>query len=276
MSREMKRGGHRYYFVVASLPELHFGEPPPLRMRDFLDAYGTEVREDRPLVDVILLRNDVRNLKTLLQGKGGGDTEESWVEPSVYSRQELEEAVSRGEGLPSFMNEYVAACRREDAAPPPPAMLDRGYLRYGASRTNEFLRKIFTFEIQLRNVVAGMRARRLGADVLSWVEADEGDLFRLKMSENRSAPDFGLLGEAPWIAPLLQSFEKDDPALVERSMDAVRFARIEEETDLMDFQTEVILAYLMKLQILERWAAFDAEAAAAYIETLTREAMEKR
>ncbi len=251
-----------YHYLVASVPDLRFGEPPPFALAEFLATYHDELTPEGGLVDVLVLRNDLANLKAVLGGS------ENWREPAVYPRDALEQAMGDREGLPEFMIHHIQA--------PEPATLDKNYLLYAASQPNTLLCDYFSFELRLRNVLAAIRARESGVDVLRDTAGAADDLYAQLIRENRSVPDFGLQGEAPWISRIVQAFEKGDPNDTEMVLDRIRFNHISELNELRDFQIEVVLGYILQLQILERWAELDAGAGYEYVRELSHKAMETR
>jgi hypothetical protein len=268
--------GGGYHYLVSSLPALRIGEPPPVSLGDFLRDHEEMLRGDWGLVEVLLLRNDVENLHALLtEGPAA-----AMVSPSVYTREELEEAIKLREGLPPFMLEHIArvpaygpSAAEAGQAPSRVADLVKAYLLWAALQEQPFFRGYFTFELRLRNAAAGIRARGRGRDVLEATAGEDDDLVLFKMRESRSAPDFGLQGEAPWMARLVQAFEKGEPEELERTMDEIRLAEIDSLVALKDFQIDVILAFLLALGIVTRWAAFDAQSGEGFVQALVRDAM---
>jgi hypothetical protein len=267
--------GGGYYYLVASLPELEIGAPPPVTLGGFLQDHEEILRPDWGLVEVLLLSNDAENLHSLLADRSG-----AMISPCVYSKEELEEAIQLREGLPPFMLEHITRVLGTSGGTQEPGQivsrlsdLVKGYMLWAGLRENPFLKSYFAFELRLRNAAAGIRARARGRDVLSDTAGDEDDLVLLRMRESRSAPDFGLQGEEPWMGRLVQGFEKGQPEELERTMDEIRLGEVESLVALKDFQIDVVLAFLLRLRIVERWAALDAGVGQGFVQTLVRDAM---
>ncbi len=71
-----------------------------------------------------------------------------------------------------------------------------------------------------------------------------------------SAEDFGLGQEIPWIERLV---EARDPLQLEDTIEQILWDYLDEQTTQVYFDFEVILAYLLKLQLLEKRLALSEE-----------------
>jgi hypothetical protein len=75
-----------------------------------------------------------------------------------------------------------------------------------------------------------------------------------------SAVDFGLKGELPWIDALLSALADDVNMLdKEHRIDQIRWEHTEEMTAFDYFNIDVVLAYLIRINLVHRWCALDVE-----------------
>jgi hypothetical protein len=71
------------------------------------------------------------------------------------------------------------------------------------------------------------------------------------------ARDFNLGNTPDYIAELIRIAEEPDLMVRERCADVLRWNRLEEHTFFKTFDIESVLAYLLRLEILERWTGLD-------------------
>jgi len=105
-------------------------------------------------------------------------------------------------------------------------------------------------ETILRNAVAQQRARERGVESARWLRATEGcDLMIERQVE--------------------EAFQQPDPLRIERALDAIRWRVAEELAGVDPLAVGVVLAYAIKLGIVMRWNALQADHGMAVFERLT-------
>ena len=78
-----------------------------------------------------------------------------------------------------------------------------------------------------------------------------------KNHTRRRSRDFGLGTELDWLDTLTRIYDTPDPVERERKLDLLKWDWLEEHTFFHYFSMERLLALLLKLDIVERWAAID-------------------
>lgn len=120
---------------------------------------------------------------------------------------------------------------------------------------NSFLRGFFRFDLCLRNVktdwLNSALGRPEGSDCVRLPEMEDYDF------DSRSAAEEVLSGT--------------DIIKRERGLDDLLWAEIDRLTEMEVFSINVILAFVAKLKIVDRWSRLDPETGAAYFRTLVRE-----
>lgn len=133
-------------------------------------------------------------------------------------------------------------------------------LRPGGFAVPEYLRTWAEYDRTVRNIVAAYKARQLGLTP----EQKEGMI----VEENRDvrdaliggqAADFGMKDRFPYAEELLQVLETEDFVERERRMDALRCQMADDLAEHDYFGIGRIMDYLIRLNILHRWASLDAE-----------------
>ncbi len=258
----------KYYFVVSSLPEIKFGGKLPFTLKEFLNEYEGELKEDRQYIDLIIARNDIKNLKLLFKQNLKEDNKHT---PSVYSIENLKEGVKVKEDIYDFIINFLEKHETNEQYLENITDLEKDYFVYGTKCDNDFLKNYFQFELDFRNVVSALRARGKDVNILKYTSGSSDEIVLSKVKHNKSLPDFGLAGEAPWVDKVVQAFEKDNPLNLEETLDKIRFEYIDELTLLSSFELDKVLAFIIKLSLIERWTmSFDKEKGREYTRNIVR------
>ncbi len=240
-----------YYYLVSGLPSLIFEQAkPPFSSLAFREELQYHLHpDDYQLVHFLFLPADNRNLLRILQKDS-----EHWDGQGQFTLEQMEAAVREPEGLPAYMLRFIEAFQQE--APIAAGMswenqLTQLYFDYVLAETQGFLHDWFAFERNLHNLKAAFTARRHHLPLQGQLI---GDYTLTEAARNSNARDFGLSGEYPFINRLLML--EDEPDLLEREeeTDILRWNYIDELNTFNYFTIEVLLGYLLKLSILERWS----------------------
>ncbi len=122
----------------------------------------------------------------------------------------------------------------------------------------EYLRRWAEYDRETRNIVAAYRSRQLGlAAELREEMIVEDDPELREALVNGQAADFGMKDRFPYMEELLQVLETPDFVERERKMDALRGTMADELAEQDYFGIGRIMDYLIRLNILHRWAALD-------------------
>jgi hypothetical protein len=250
--------GDYYTYIIASLIRLQKGVRPRFTLADFLRNKGRFIMDrDWPFFDIMFKKYDGFNLHHLL-------TEEGRFLPwGTYSEAELMKGLEDGERFPRFMKVYLEEYKGEKIEKVDP--LDRLvelYYQDALFVPNYFLRSFFSFEFLLLNIVAALRARAKSLEMKGYI-IDTGalpaglpaDVLRVldALFTNFSAVDFGLGKEFPWLKKVSTLVEEGDFLALEEKLDEIKWQRLNQLTPYTCFGVDLVLAYILKLLILERW-----------------------
>ncbi len=183
------------------------------------------------------------------------------------SREEIEQELKSPSLLPAPIAEVVraygvAADEEEPESDAEPlderlfaVRIYEAYYALCARSKSRFLRAWSEFDRTLRNLSAVVTARTAGraADEVV-VGADE----LTQQIRRSSASDFGLKSELLWLEAALAAIG-DEANLVEkeRKMDQIRWAQAEELAAFDYFNINMLLSYLVKVNIVARWSRLD-------------------
>jgi hypothetical protein len=230
-----------YYFLMAYLPELTRDQTQVrFSLEDLLGEKFHIPPEDWREIETILLRGDVLILERLLGGK------DPFPVPSLlgpdFWRQEIK---SPGEG-PAFLTEFLQGLEFEAFGPKVADQLYTTYFRQalGASQ-NPLLRGFVQQEWDIRNILAALRARRAGKPA---VEHISGENEVAEAVTGSAAEDFGLAKDYLWIERLVSPRGPND---IQETQERILWDYLDENTGGGPFSLDALLAYVLKLQILE-------------------------
>ena len=254
----------RYYYLVTGLPDLLLDEGRGLPSWNALYNEISESLDEAEAALLPLLKYpaDNANLITLLEKK-----ERPFSPFGNFTREALEAEIKSPYALPSYAVDFLSAAR--DNRLPFPSLCREDQLAwlfydFAALHPQAFIRGWFTFELNLRNTLAALNCRDLaaatGQSAAEWIERTV--LCRNEVSAlllKSGAPDFSLSPVFREIDAVL-ALPRGDPADFEKGVDALRWRVLDDLTFLSDFSIDVVLAFLVKLDMARRWASLSSEA----------------
>jgi len=180
------------------------------------------------------------------------------------SREELEQELKAPSRLPQGIARVVKAYADPEGEEAEEVDTSRRFettlfaAYYDACRRSRsrFLRAWSEFDRTLRNVMAALAARAASRPVEE-VVVGGGDVA--EQLQRSSAADFGLRGELPFIDSVIAAMN-DEANLMEkeRKIDLVRWEEASELATFDYFNINAILSYLVRINIVARWARLDA------------------
>lgn len=255
----------KYQYLVAGLPDLMMDtEKLSLSIVAFRDVLEEQLpNDDFQLVRFFFLPFDNQNLLNLLNGADfefdtRGNFSREYLEALVDDKSPqttIEQPVNIDEYFEKFIIhfkndiELYPGKRWED-------QLTSHFYDFVLSSKHPFIDDWFFFDRSLRNVQIGMNANKHDFSVeKNLIGHDEVTHAIL----NVSAKDFGLSNDYDFVPSLVNLFE--GTTLVEREyrIDQLKWQKLDDLTTFNYFSIEVILAFLVKLQIVERWFSLSEE-----------------
>lgn len=249
----MKRN---YYCLVAGLQDitldvnkLNYG------VSTFVEDLKVDLHpEDYNLLMLLFLHNDHKNLLNILQKK-----EESWHEPSGFSRQILEEAVKEPADIPAYMARFIEAFKEKNPVFPqlsPENELTALFYEFVLNIDNEFLRNWFQFDMNLRNVLAALNSRKHHLPYEDQIIGSDEIAESIRRSHAR---DFGLANEFPFVEELVNINKSDDLLEREWNLDMMRWKYLDEVSFFEYFTAEKVFAFVIRMAMVERWLSLDKD-----------------
>ena len=250
-----------YYCLIAGLPEI---EIEANKLVFSIAGFKEEVRpqlsaDDARLFDLFYVKFDNQNLLRYLK-----DKEVTFDERGNISRDELEESlrlISESEEpknkyflsyFKTFVEEYTDAQNIHTESAKWENRLTELYYQWAMKCDNQLIASWFEFNLNLNNILSAYTSRKyqMAVETVGDNEVAES----LKTSSQR---DFGLTGTIDD----LDTFQRiaDEPDLFEREkrIDLLKWQWLDEQTFFKYFSIDRVFAYLIKLEIIERWVSLD-------------------
>ncbi len=261
-----------YYDLVTGLPDIVLERP---RLAFSAAAFMDDIAElldpqDAQLLRIVRLPADNANIIMLLESRG-----QEPVAGGNYTLEELRQELKRPETLPEYMQTFLQAYREGRqlyAGLIPEDQLNRLFYEQVIGHPNEFIAAWFTFELNLRNVLAGLNLRKR----MPHLHERYAVLCCNDVAEQilkSSSPDFGLAEALPWVDHVVE-LQQHPAQEREAALDQLRWDMLDELTVFAYFRIETILAFCIKLMIVERWMKLDSTAGRERLEQMVRHVCE--
>ena len=252
--------GRNYYSLVAGLREYALdADTKGFDAKGIVEEILGEVSaSDASEVRLLYGYYDCENILALRAGRSAHNP------LGNFTREELEQELKAPRLLPQGIARVVMAyadpegeeAEEIDTARRFETALFAAYYDACRRARSRFLRAWSEFDRTLRNVTAALAARaasRPGEEVV----VGGGDVA--EQLQRSSAADFGLRGELPFVDTVIAAMNDEANLLEkERKIDLVRWEEATELATFDYFNINAILSYLVRINIVARWARLDA------------------
>ena len=274
-------GNKNYYCLVAGLREYTLdADTKGFNARDII----AEIEEELSGADLRAVRllygyYDCENIIALRAGR------DAFNPLGNFTREELEAELAEPKRLPErvarVIKAYAAAAEADTDAEENEwakgvnmelsfeRSLFAAYYEECALSGSRFLREWAAFDRTLRNISAVAVARATGRAAAS-VTVGKGDV--VEQLQRSSAADFGLRGELQYIDAVIAAVN-DEQNIVEKEhkIDLIRWEQAVDLAARDYFDINAILSYLVRVNIVARWALLDPKRGRAMFERIMSE-----
>ncbi len=262
-----------YYALVAGFREYALdGETKGFDIEAILaEVFEVLSSKDKKTVELLYAYYDCENL---ISRHNGSSTHNPL---GRLSSEEIEEELRNPQRMVAPLAKVVLAyaspeseyAEDVDLAQPFAKTLMTAYYKVCESSSSRLLREWSATDRTIRNVVAATLARRQGVAIESVVVGEDSVTESLSRS---SAADFGLRAELPFVEQLVAAVA-DEQNMVEkeRKIDNIRWAELSELSTFDYFDLNAVIAYLVKANMVARWAALDVKVGREMFDRLVAE-----
>jgi len=255
--------GNNYYALVAGLPDILLEDKKVVHSSiEFREILKEELRSyDFEMVKLLYMPFDHKNLLNLLFKK-----EAEWDRRGNFSRDDMEmfqdrknyelaETMNLPDYLVDFLNDFHGTEDIENYYEAE-LLLNNSYYTYLSQSKNKFLRDVVRYQSVVGNIMVALNGRKYDIAFENNLVGDDDLTAALKKSRSR---DFGLANEVSGIEQLIQIFEMNNLLERELKLDYHKWQFLDESTFFNYFSIEKVLAFVIKLFIVERWMDLDNE-----------------
>ncbi len=285
----------KYYATISGLPNIGVDDRKlPFSSASFVEELDQELTSrDKKLLLYIRWEEENHFLIDFLT-----DAEralEAAEQPTLFSYDEVAavlEALKKGEKLPKnslppyfipFLKEFIIerdadeeVSSEEESRVWPVHLEDKladFYYSYVLESDNTFVADWSRLNLDIRNVFATFTSRKLGWEPKDYIVGDTEVERKLKASTTNH---LGLSEEdMSYINALLSVQNEGDITRRERMLDVLKWNWLEDKTFDRVFDVEALLAYYLRLRIIERWTELNEktgeETFRAIVATLKKE-----
>ncbi len=252
-----------YYCLVAGLPDLIM-EDRKLAISSILfrELLQEDIHpQDYTLVSLFFLPYDHNNVLSRLY-----DEEPAYDNHGNFTAEEVEEItdkksfeVAENLTMPAYIIDFLDDYFLDEEKPSrvnAERKLTSNYYEYLLQSGNQFMNDYVRYELNLRNVLTALNGRKYDMDISADI-IGEGDIeYALKRSRAR---DFGLANDIDNLESIIHLHEIPNLLDRELKLDLMRWQSLDEATFFNYFSIEKVLAFIVKVFIVERWISLDEE-----------------
>ena len=260
-----------YYYLITGLPDIEIDDN---KMAYSIADFKEEVRmhlsiKDMSLLKLFYMKFDNQNLLNYLK-----DKEATLDERGNISKEELEEALKlivedvdpTSRIIPPYFKIFVEDYFKsfveiyKDAPDDSPEhsqlenRLTEFYYKWAMKCDNKMISNWFEFNLNLNNILAAYANRKYQIEVEPIGNNEVAEAIRTS-----SQRDFGLTGTFDDLENFKRLSEETDIIEREKKIDLLKWLWLDEQTFFNHFSIERVFAYLVKLEIIERWTSLNPE-----------------
>lgn len=253
-----------YHSLIAALPDLQPDQTTTVVSLEELknELPGLLSEYDASLLKLIFARYDNENWLKYLTGKDTplhplGNLDADDMARLVVLMRENEHP--KDEKLSPYIHEFYITYSDDTFVTEGVSQEDylAGlYFRYAMQSKNEFVRAWFEFNLNVNNILTALASREHGYDLRRMVAGNNEVARTIRRSNAR---DLGLAGMFDELEVLLRIADEPDLLEREKKIDALKWNWLDEHTFFHYFTIERILAFVLKVQMIERWKPLTVE-----------------
>ncbi len=269
----------KYHCLIAGLPDIKLDDSKQVfSILSFKEEmYKLLSRGDKKLINLFFLKYDNRNilywLKNPLENDPSVLDDRGTISPESF--MELVEAYKEGEKIkkeiPSYMIDFLKLYEKEneesekehetnedeEETNSPLSQEDKLsvlYYDYAIKCKNKFFSTWFELNLNIKNILTAVTCRKHGLDNNLYIIGDNIVAESLRTS---TARDFNLGDDVEYLPELLRLAEETDLVSREKKIDVLKWEWLDNNTIFKVFGIESVFAYLLKIEMIERWTNLD-------------------
>jgi hypothetical protein len=251
-----------YYYLAASLPSLELGAIPDITFQDLMRRFELNLSESDWKKTIVIRRlMDLLNIRALL-------LEEPIDLKGNLNEKELDEALLIRDVLPAYVFDFLSKYETLYDRVRHFAELIAIFFSEEIPKQKGFLQRYLIFEREWRLVMIGIRAKELGRDVAKELQFEDfGDPIVAGILAQKDSSVYEPPSEYAELKELLHACGSD-PWERYKAFARWRFHKIEELVENHPlFSIDWVLAYMIRLLIIEDWNDLDEQKGKMILDT---------
>ncbi|WP_297101035.1 DUF2764 family protein [uncultured Draconibacterium sp.] len=264
-----------YYCLIAGLPDLFFDESKTtVTSSVFREELQHQLSpSDFKLVEYLFLPFDNLNLLNIFFGQNNPN-----FYPGNITKHELEFQFSPENEeieLPEYMKTFLCWMKgvdKKQADLEDKNILTTLFYEHAIDCPNSFLQNWFRFELNLKNIFTAFNCKKYNYEPETHLLEVEGEcvVYSLLIENKLKADYFEEL--LPFHDELFKIAESNVEWMEkEKAVDKIKWEYLDENTFFNFFTIEKVLAFTIKLQLIERWMKLDKETGKQLLDKLIDE-----
>ena len=257
----------KYYYLIAGLPNISLDDvkiPFSLsELRNGLDDILTNT--DKVFINLFFHKFDNKNLITQLSKLDSNTDKIGSL--NFEELQELIVAVKEDENLSNkkiatylieFIRIYFDAQEIDEKTVISwEDRLAAMYYDYSIKCSNKFIAEWFELNLNINNIITAITCRKYGLERADYIVGSNEIAQSLRTSNAR---DFGIGDSVEYLPEIQRIAEETDLLAREKKTDLLKWLWLDENTFFKTFDIESVFAYLVRLEMMERWITLDKTA----------------
>ena len=258
----------KYYYLIAGLPNIALDDS---KLTYTVSEFRAEIEEmlssgDKRLIDLFFRKYDNRNLLAYLKDPGhefdprGNIGKEEIA--ALYKALREEGTIPRDKRVPAYFVDFLKLyveeeekdSKAEKAYIPWEDRLAALYYEYAMKCGNRFVADWFELNLNINNVLTAITCRKYGFNKSDYIVGHNEVAENIRTSNAR---DFGLGDSVEYLPELQRIAEETDLGDRERKIDLLKWHWLDDNTFFKTFDIESVFAYLLKVEMIERWVTLD-------------------
>jgi len=252
----------RYYFLTTLLPELDIGKVPELGSKELEFLLRLNLSpSDLKQIEVLRRLIDIDNIRLMIQG-------ESLSNGGNFTASELEEMLLHQETLPVYILKFFTTYTSKQEQLKHFSKLHHAFFAEEIPKQHGFIKEYLTVEREWRLLLTALRAVNLNRDLkIEFHDEDPDDPFIKMLFEQSTSTTI----PEPY-EELKTIFERynNKPFQLYQMLAEWRFKKVEEIAGWHTFYIHRIFAYVIQLEICEKWLELDKALGLQIIETTVK------
>ncbi|MDR2915303.1 MAG: DUF2764 domain-containing protein [Tannerella sp.] len=257
----------KYYCLIAGLPSVTLDDT---KLTYSVSEFKTELDtilsdQDKQLMRWLFFKYDNHNLLSFLRkisenkfdGRGNFSAEEI---REICNLLQEEDKVPEKIPVPAYFVKFIRRyyARFEEAESIEFQLLEDYisalYYNEAIECKNVFLSSWFEMNLNIGNILTAQNCQKYGLDKSSYIIGQNEIARQLRQS---SARDFNIGKTLDYITEIVQIAEDQDLIMREKHLDALRWKWLDDNTFFKTFDIESVIAYMLRLEMIERWILLD-------------------